>query len=76
VTRPSLSDESCLRFTIGTPLAVMEKKTIFATLEHCSGNKRRAAEVLGVSLKTLYNRLAEYAQHSAEMSPPATSALS
>ena len=70
VTRPSLSDESCLRFTIGTPLAVMEKKTIFATLEHCSGNKRRAAEVLGVSLKTLYNRLAEYSQHSAEMAPP------
>jgi DNA-binding NtrC family response regulator len=49
----------------------MERKTIFATLEHCSGNKRRAAEVLGVSLKTLYNRLAEYAAHSAESAPGA-----
>ena len=54
----------------GTPLAVMEKKTIFATLDHCSGNKRRAAEVLGVSLKTLYNRLAEYAADAADLAPP------
>src|SRR4029077_1275584 len=63
VNRAGQGEGSCLRFTIGTPLAVMEKKTIFATLDHCSGNKRRAAEVLGVSLKTLYNRLAEYAAH-------------
>jgi DNA-binding NtrC family response regulator len=67
VNRSAASDGSCLRFSIGTPLAVMEKKTIFATLEHCSGNKRRAAEVLGVSLKTLYNRLAEYAADAADM---------
>jgi DNA-binding NtrC family response regulator len=32
VTRSTPGDGSCLRFTIGTPLAVMEKKTIFATL--------------------------------------------
>ena len=67
MARSPSSDASCLRFTIGTPLAVMEKKTIFATLEHCSGNKRRAAEVLGVSLKTLYNRLAEYAADAADV---------
>ncbi len=42
----------------------MEKRTIFATLAHCSGNKRRAAQVLGVSLKTLYNRLNEYASEA------------
>jgi DNA-binding NtrC family response regulator len=38
----------------------MERQAIFATLDHCAGNKRRAAEILGVSLKTLYNRLAAY----------------
>ena len=48
-------------FASGTPLAAMEKRTILATLAHCRGNKRRAAQVLGVSLKTLYNRLNEYA---------------
>jgi DNA-binding NtrC family response regulator len=49
-----------LQFDIGVPLAEMERQTIFATLEHFRGNKRRCAEVLGVSLKTLYNRLSEY----------------
>jgi len=51
---------TCLQFNVGTPLAEMEKQTIFATLEYCRGNKKRAAEILGVSLKTLYNRLTEY----------------
>jgi two-component system response regulator AtoC len=53
-------DGERLQFAVGTSLAVMERHTIFATLEHCGGNKKRAAEVLGVSLKTLYNRLTEY----------------
>ena len=60
------SEHGCLKFSIGTSLAVMERKTIFATLDHCSGNKRRAAEVLGVSLKTLYNRLNEYSDRVEE----------
>ena len=50
-----------LQFEIGTSLAEMERQTIFATLDHCGGNKKRTAELLGVSLKTLYNRLTEYA---------------
>jgi DNA-binding NtrC family response regulator len=50
----------CLRVPIGTPLAEIERQVIFATLDFCGGNKRRCAETLGVSLKTLYNRLAEY----------------
>jgi len=50
-----------LQFAIGTPLAEMERQTIFATLDHCGGNKKRTAQLLGVSLKTLYNRLTEYA---------------
>jgi DNA-binding NtrC family response regulator len=53
-------DGNCLRLPIGTPLAEMEREAIFATLDFCAGNKRRAAGILGVSLKTLYNRLAAY----------------
>lgn len=49
-----------LEFMVGTSLADMERDTIFATLDRCQGNKRRTAEMLGVSLKTLYNRLNEY----------------
>ena len=73
--RSTGTDGSCLRFAIGTSLAAIEKKTIFATLEHCAGNKRRAAEVLGVSLKTLYNRLAEYAADAADAGPQAAANL-
>jgi DNA-binding NtrC family response regulator len=73
---PALSQHDCLRFAVGTSLAAIERKTIFATLEHCGGNKRRAAEVLGVSLKTLYNRLAEYAAdaRAAEQADPSGAA--
>ncbi|HEU4334426.1 MAG TPA: helix-turn-helix domain-containing protein, partial [Candidatus Eisenbacteria bacterium] len=39
-----------------------ERLLILATLERCSGDKKRAAEILGVSLKTLYNRLHLYAK--------------
>lgn len=45
---------------LGTSLAEMRRRLILATLKECGGNKRRAAGRLGVSLKTLYNRLREY----------------
>jgi DNA-binding NtrC family response regulator len=49
-----------LQFAVGTPLQDIEREVIVATLEHCRGRKRETAELLGVSLKTLYNRLNEY----------------
>ena len=48
-------------FRIGTPLSEVERRLILATLEYCSGDKRKAASMLGISLKTLYNRLNLYA---------------
>ncbi|GGB96450.1 hypothetical protein GCM10007205_02160 [Oxalicibacterium flavum] len=45
---------------LGCKLADAEQQLICATLDHCGGNKTLTAEVLGVSLKTLYNRLNEY----------------
>jgi len=51
-------DELVVR--VGSSLADVERKMIFATLRHCEGNKRKTARVLGVSAKTLYKRLAEY----------------
>ena len=52
--------DNCLQVPVGTSLAEIERQAIYATLDLCEGNKRRCAEMLGVSLKTLYNRLAEY----------------
>jgi two-component system, NtrC family, response regulator AtoC len=45
---------------VGTSVAEAEKQLILATLQHCEGDKRKAAEVLGISLKTLYNRINAY----------------
>jgi len=50
----------CLSVRVGTPLAEIERRAIYSTLDLCDGNKRRCAEMLGLSLKTLYNRLSEY----------------
>ncbi len=50
----------CLRIPVGTSLAEIERLAIYATLDLCGGNKRQCADRLGVSLKTLYNRLNEY----------------
>jgi DNA-binding NtrC family response regulator len=45
---------------VGATLAEIEQRLIAATLAHCGGNKGKAAEILGISLKTLYNRLNTY----------------
>jgi len=50
-----------LRVEVGEPIAEAERRLILATLEQLDGDKKRAAELLGISLKTLYNRLAVYA---------------
>jgi DNA-binding NtrC family response regulator len=39
-----------------------ERQLILATLERCGGDKKKAAEILDISLKTLYNRLHLYAK--------------
>ena len=41
-------------------MAEAERQLILATLAHFGNHKERTAAVLGVSLKTLYNRLKEY----------------
>jgi len=51
-----------LTFPIGTSLADAQRELILATLAHFEGHKERTAAALGVSLKTLYNRLKEYSE--------------
>jgi DNA-binding NtrC family response regulator len=50
----------CLSVRVGSRISDVERRLIFATLEQCGGSKVQAAELLGVSVKTLYNRLHEY----------------
>ncbi len=49
---------------VGTSIAQVERQLILATFAHYGRNKERTAAVLGVSLKTLYNRLKEFADES------------
>ena len=44
----------------GTTVAEMERRLILDTLEHCGQNRTRAAEMLGISVRTLRNKLKEY----------------
>jgi transcriptional regulator with PAS, ATPase and Fis domain len=52
--------DDMIHFQIGTTVEGAEKMLILRTLEHTRNNKTRAAEILGISLKTLHNKLKEY----------------
>lgn len=49
-----------LKISVGTPLNSAQRAVIMATLEYYGGDKRRTATALGISPKTLYNRLEEF----------------
>jgi two-component system, NtrC family, response regulator AtoC len=49
-----------LHFKVGVSIEEAERRLILATLDHFNGDKKKTADVLGVSLKTLYNRLNAY----------------
>lgn len=55
-----------LHVPLGSRLDEAERSLIEVTLDYCEGDKRRAAAVLGCSLKTLYNKLNSYARSNAE----------
>jgi DNA-binding NtrC family response regulator len=59
-TTPKPDDGTTITIRVGTPLEEVERRVTMATLAYCGHVKRKAAEILGVSLKTLYNRLETY----------------
>jgi DNA-binding NtrC family response regulator len=60
------NDPDGVRLGVGTTVEEAEKMLILKTLEATSNNKTRAAEILGISLKTLHNKLKEYGSAAAE----------
>jgi DNA-binding NtrC family response regulator len=56
------SDRERLNIRVGSRIYDVERSLIEATLDYFKGNKRRAADALGCSLKTLYNKLNGYSQ--------------
>jgi len=59
---PQVLDASVVPVRVGTTVDEAERLLILRTLESTGQNKTRAAEILGVSLKTLHNKLKEYSQ--------------
>ena len=60
-----VTDANVVPVHVGTTVDEAERLLILRTLEATGQNKTRAAEILGVSLKTLHNKLKEYS-HSRE----------
>jgi transcriptional regulator with PAS, ATPase and Fis domain len=57
---PQMNEPDSVRLSVGTTVSEAEKALIQLTLKHTKNNKTRAAEILGISLKTLFNKLKEY----------------
>jgi DNA-binding NtrC family response regulator len=60
VPPPRAGSASAMPMELGVSIPEAERRLILFTLDHLGWNKRRAADVLGISLKTLYNRLNAY----------------
>ena len=61
------SDGSAITVRVGATVDEAERLLILRTLEATGQNKTRAAEILGVSLKTLHNKLKEYSREHQEV---------
>ena len=54
--------EANLAAFVGQTVALVEQKLILDTLTHCFGNRTHAANILGISIRTLRNKLKEYSE--------------
>ena len=63
-------DESIANRIVGRTVADVERDLILETLKRCLGNRTRAANILGISLRTLRNKLAGYAADGVQVPPP------
>ena len=60
ISFPNTGIDFARNFTEIKPLSELEKEAIFKALELCKGNKTRAAELLGITVRTLRNKLKQY----------------
>jgi DNA-binding NtrC family response regulator len=73
VPRAPVQEANAVRLGVGTTVEEAERLLILKTLEATNNNKTRAAEILGISLKTLHNKLKEYGAQSASEAAEAAS---
>jgi two-component system, response regulator FlrC len=63
-------DESIANRIVGRTVADVERDLILGTLKHCLGNRTHAANILGISVRTLRNKLTTYAADGVPVPPP------
>ncbi len=73
VPRAPVQEANAVRLGVGTTVDEAERLLILKTLEATNNNKTRAAEILGISLKTLHNKLKEYGAQGASEAAEAAS---
>ena len=66
----ALAAEQITRNLVGRTVAEVERDLILETLRHCLGNRTHAANILGISIRTLRNKLNEYAADGSPIPPP------
>ncbi len=71
--RAARTAEAVTRALVGRTLADVERDLILDTLDHCLGNRTHAAKILGISIRTLRNKLAEYAAEGVRVPEPGQS---
>jgi two-component system response regulator FlrC len=70
VAHAALAAEQVTRALVGRTVADVERDLILETLKHCLGNRTHAANILGISIRTLRNKLNEYAGDGVPIPPP------
>jgi two-component system, response regulator FlrC len=70
VAHAALAAEQVTRALVGRTVADVERDLILETLKHCLGNRTHAANILGISIRTLRNKLNEYADDGVPIPPP------
>ena len=70
VADAALAAEQVSRALVGRTVAEVERDLILETLKHCLGNRTHAANVLGISIRTLRNKLNEYSADGVPVPPP------
>ncbi len=75
VAHATLAAEQVTRALVGRTVADVERDLILETLKHCLGNRTHAANILGISIRTLRNKLNEYSADGASVPPSSLSAL-
>jgi two-component system response regulator FlrC len=70
VAHATMAAEAVTRALVGRTVADVERDLILETLKHCLGNRTHAANILGISIRTLRNKLNEYSDDGVPIPPP------